>query len=389
AAQAPTGKQEKVQCFGRKKTAVAVALVRTGSGQVRLNGCPLHTVKPDILRVKVYEPLLLLGKDRCSKVDIRLRVKGGGFTGQIYALRQAVAKGIVAYYQKYIDEASKKEIKDILMAYDRSLIVADPRRCEPKKTLCTCSLPEVIPMSAELDTVLGWVPKLASKAKNGDLETESLKKEEDAVSEAVQDTVPSPHGETSLRPAFPTLTELQSQVDRQLLHATSRNHWQVLEENIKLSRDLRMARAELETGEMRECWQEEVEFWKREVMNLEAEIQEQRQNREEATELTSSVKVAEVPTEVRSEVVALSRAERELAELAREQARCEAAAKEVEGRNATLRRSLKQSGLERGGAARLFVNALPALDAQAVEVARTALNVHMQKMKLQSQAAKS
>eukprot|EP00928_Gymnodinium_smaydae_P051993 TRINITY_DN356_c0_g2_i1.p1 TRINITY_DN356_c0_g2~~TRINITY_DN356_c0_g2_i1.p1 ORF type:complete len:146 (+),score=25.00 TRINITY_DN356_c0_g2_i1:86-523(+) len=126
-------KGEKVQCFGRKKTAVAVALVRTGSGQVRVNGCPIHTVKPDILRVKVYEPLLLLGKERWGKVDIRLRVKGGGFTAQIYAMRQAIAKGIVAYYQKYIDEASKKEIKDILMAYDRALIVADPRRCEPKK----------------------------------------------------------------------------------------------------------------------------------------------------------------------------------------------------------------------------------------------------------------
>merc|ERR1712187_189905 len=126
-------KSEKVQCFGRKKTSVAVALVRTGSGQVRVNGCPLHTVKPDILRIKVYEPLLLLGKEKCGKVDIRLRVKGGGFTAQIYAMRQAIAKGIVAYYQKFIDEASKKEIKDILMAYDRSLIVADPRRTEPKK----------------------------------------------------------------------------------------------------------------------------------------------------------------------------------------------------------------------------------------------------------------
>ena len=39
----------------------------------------------------------------------------------------------VAYYQKYVDEASKKEIKDILMAYDRTLLVADPRRCESKK----------------------------------------------------------------------------------------------------------------------------------------------------------------------------------------------------------------------------------------------------------------
>lgn len=32
-----------------------------------------------------------------------------------------------------VDEASKQEIKDILINYDRSLLVADPRRCEAKK----------------------------------------------------------------------------------------------------------------------------------------------------------------------------------------------------------------------------------------------------------------
>ena len=32
-----------------------------------------------------------------------------------------------------VDEVSKKEIKDILVQYDRSLLVADPRRCEAKK----------------------------------------------------------------------------------------------------------------------------------------------------------------------------------------------------------------------------------------------------------------
>lgn len=32
-----------------------------------------------------------------------------------------------------VDEASKKEIKDILVQYDRTLLVADPRRCESKK----------------------------------------------------------------------------------------------------------------------------------------------------------------------------------------------------------------------------------------------------------------
>lgn len=32
-----------------------------------------------------------------------------------------------------VDEASKKEIKDVLIQYDRTLLVADPRRCESKK----------------------------------------------------------------------------------------------------------------------------------------------------------------------------------------------------------------------------------------------------------------
>ena len=48
-------------------------------------------------------------------------------------MRQAIAKAIVAYYQKYVDEASKREIKETLVQFDRSLLVADPRRCEPKK----------------------------------------------------------------------------------------------------------------------------------------------------------------------------------------------------------------------------------------------------------------
>ena len=39
----------------------------------------------------------------------------------------------MSYYQKYVDEAAKKEIRETLVQYDRSLLVADPRRCEPKK----------------------------------------------------------------------------------------------------------------------------------------------------------------------------------------------------------------------------------------------------------------
>merc|ERR1712125_142622 len=124
---------ESVQTFGRKKTAIAVSYCKRGRGIIKINGCPIELVEPETLRYKVYEPILLLGSARFSTVDIRIRVKGGGFTSQIYAIRQAIAKSLVAFYQKYVDEAQKKEIKDILLSYDRTLLVADPRRTEPKK----------------------------------------------------------------------------------------------------------------------------------------------------------------------------------------------------------------------------------------------------------------
>lgn len=101
--------------------------------------------------LQVYEPLLIVGLDKFAGVDIRVRVSGGGHTSQIYAIRQAIAKSIVAYYQKYVDEYAKNQLKQALVQYDRTLLVAgmslrilgivysmlisviDNRRCEPKK----------------------------------------------------------------------------------------------------------------------------------------------------------------------------------------------------------------------------------------------------------------
>ncbi|XBH68958.1 hypothetical protein VPH35_096975 [Triticum aestivum] len=122
-----------VQCFGRKKTAVAVAYTKPGRGLIKVNGAPIELIRPEMLRLKAFEPIMLAGRSRFKDIDMRIRVRGGGKTSQIYAIRQAVAKALVAYYQKYVDEAAKKEVKDIFARYDRTLLVADPRRCEPKK----------------------------------------------------------------------------------------------------------------------------------------------------------------------------------------------------------------------------------------------------------------
>ena len=116
-----------------KKTATAVAFVKQGNGLIKVNGQPLELLEPEQLRYKVYEPVLIVGQDKFSNLDIRIRVSGGGITAQIYAIRSAIAKSVIAYHAKYVDEHSKQEIRALLAAYDRNMLVSDPRRSEPKK----------------------------------------------------------------------------------------------------------------------------------------------------------------------------------------------------------------------------------------------------------------
>ncbi|GMM51118.1 ribosomal 40S subunit protein S16B [Starmerella bacillaris] len=122
-----------VQTFGKKKSATAVAHVKQGKGLLKVNGAPITLVQPEVLRLKVYEPLLVVGIEKFANLDIRIRVAGGGHVSQIYAIRQALAKGLIAYYQKYVDEQSKNELKRAFISHDRTLLIADPRRMEPKK----------------------------------------------------------------------------------------------------------------------------------------------------------------------------------------------------------------------------------------------------------------
>lgn len=75
----------------------------------------------------------MLGEDNFSSIDIRVRVSGGGHTSQIYAIRQAIGKAAVAYWMKFYDASHALMLKKSLVDYDRSLVIADPRRMEPKK----------------------------------------------------------------------------------------------------------------------------------------------------------------------------------------------------------------------------------------------------------------
>jgi small subunit ribosomal protein S16e len=125
--------KKQVRTFGKKKNATAVALVQEGKGIIRVNGKPLHLIEPESMRTKVFEPIFIVGGNRFKDLSIRVRVQGGGSMVQVMAVRMAIAKGLLAYYQKYRDEATRRELKELFAQYDKNLLVSDDRRCEPKK----------------------------------------------------------------------------------------------------------------------------------------------------------------------------------------------------------------------------------------------------------------
>ena len=125
--------KQSVQTFGKKKNATAVAICTKGNGSIRVNGRAINLMEPETLRIKLWEPIALVGGNKFKDMNVKLRVSGGGSSNQVYAVRQALSKGVLAFYQKFHDEQAMREMKEIFLQYDRNLLVTDPRRCEPKK----------------------------------------------------------------------------------------------------------------------------------------------------------------------------------------------------------------------------------------------------------------
>lgn len=114
-----------VHTSGKRKTAIARGTVREGTGRVRVNRKPVELYSPELARLKIQEPLELAG-DIVDSVDINIRVVGGGVMGQAEAARMVIAKGLVEY-------TGDVKLKDKYVQYDRTMLVGDPRRSEPKK----------------------------------------------------------------------------------------------------------------------------------------------------------------------------------------------------------------------------------------------------------------
>jgi len=116
-----------VNTSGKRKTAIARATVKKGNGLIRINKKPIELYEPDIARWKILEAIKIADK-HAEGVDINVSVRGGGVMSQSNAVRTAIARG-------FIEFTGDPGLKLAYLDYDRSLLVSDTRRKEPKKPL--------------------------------------------------------------------------------------------------------------------------------------------------------------------------------------------------------------------------------------------------------------
>jgi small subunit ribosomal protein S9 len=114
-----------VNSSGKRKTAIARATLREGKGRIRINKKPLELVEPELVRLKMSEPLEF-AKDVVQTLDIDVNSQGGGIFGQAGAVRTAIARGLVEW-------TNDTALRDAIMQFDRSLLVNDTRYKLPKK----------------------------------------------------------------------------------------------------------------------------------------------------------------------------------------------------------------------------------------------------------------
>jgi small subunit ribosomal protein S9 len=111
---------------GKRKTAVARAVVKPGVGRVRVNRTPIEIYEPEIARAKIMEPLLQAGDEVWKQLDMDIRTSGGGYMGQAEAARMAVANALLKW-------TKSSHLRTVFTEYDRTMVAGDSRSKEPKK----------------------------------------------------------------------------------------------------------------------------------------------------------------------------------------------------------------------------------------------------------------
>ncbi|EMI60879.1 30S ribosomal protein S9 [Leptospira noguchii] len=113
---------KEIWAVGRRKTSVARAKIKEGSGKIIVNQKDIKDYLQNRKAIieEALRPLALLNVQ--DKYDLNLNVTGGGTTGQVGAIRHALARAICRIKPEF-RPAIKKE----------GFLTRDPRMVERKK----------------------------------------------------------------------------------------------------------------------------------------------------------------------------------------------------------------------------------------------------------------
>ena len=113
--------ERQIQATGKRKNSVARVIVRAGGGEFTVNGRALDAYFPrPHLQTVARQPLVVSGYE--ETVDVRVRVHGGGVSGQADAIRHGIARALAG-----VDPELRGELKR------RGLLSRDARIKERRK----------------------------------------------------------------------------------------------------------------------------------------------------------------------------------------------------------------------------------------------------------------
>ncbi len=110
---------------GKRKESVARATICPGKGVIRINSQNVESLSNPYVRDIIREPIRYIGPE-AGTVDISVNVNGGGAMGQAQAARTAIANALALYFEQM-------NLRQKFIEIDRSLVIEDTRRVEPKK----------------------------------------------------------------------------------------------------------------------------------------------------------------------------------------------------------------------------------------------------------------
>ena len=106
---------------GRRKTSTARVILRPGQGRILVNKAPLDEYfGRETACMIVRQPLELV--DMADKLDVTVRVHGGGTTGQAGAIRHGITRALIEY-----DESLRAPLRTA------GYVTRDARAVERKK----------------------------------------------------------------------------------------------------------------------------------------------------------------------------------------------------------------------------------------------------------------